>query len=166
MGTHVIKLPDVGEGVAEAEFVELHVKVGDEVGPDDNLADVMTDKATVEIPSPRKGKVIWIGPAVGEIVSVGSEIIKLEVEGKGNTSGEVAEDSMPEPKPAAKVAQPDDVAQEMAIKGADEAPAPAAKSGSNGAAPAPWPASGRAVWSVSACRRALRSYGRAGPRAP
>lgn len=86
MGVHVIKLPDVGEGVAEAEFVELHVKPGDEVEPDQNLADVMTDKATVEIPSPRKGRVLWIGPAVGEIISVGSEIIKLEVEGAGNSS--------------------------------------------------------------------------------
>ncbi len=85
MGVHVIKLPDVGEGVAEAEFVELHVKPGDVVNPDDTLADVMTDKATVEIPSPVAGTVIWIGPAVGETIAVGSEVIKLEVAGAGNT---------------------------------------------------------------------------------
>ena len=97
MGIHVIKLPDVGEGVAEAEFVEVHAKVGDEVEPDQNLADVMTDKATVEIPSPRKGKVVWIGPEVGETVAVGSEIIKLEVEGAGN-----AREAMPDEAPEAE----------------------------------------------------------------
>ncbi|WOI53428.1 2-oxo acid dehydrogenase subunit E2 [Parvularcula sp. LCG005] len=88
MGVHVIKLPDVGEGVAEAEFVEVHVKPGDVVEIDQNLADVMTDKATVEIPSPRKGKVTWVGADVGDIVSVGSPIIKLEVEGAGNSADE------------------------------------------------------------------------------
>ncbi|MEM6746155.1 MAG: 2-oxo acid dehydrogenase subunit E2 [Pseudomonadota bacterium] len=81
MSIHTIKLPDVGEGVTEAEFVELHVAVGDMVEPDQNLADVMTDKATVEVPSPRKGKVVWIGPEPGEVIAVGSEIIKLELEG-------------------------------------------------------------------------------------
>ncbi|MEM9233481.1 MAG: dihydrolipoamide acetyltransferase family protein [Pseudomonadota bacterium] len=114
MGVHVIKLPDVGEGVAEAEFVELHVKVGDMVEPDDNLADVMTDKATVEIPSPRKGKVLWIGADVGEVIAVGSEIIKLEVEGAGNTTEtadapapareEPAEAEAPAPEPQAEPA--------------------------------------------------------------
>ncbi|MCI5045362.1 MAG: 2-oxo acid dehydrogenase subunit E2, partial [Aquisalinus sp.] len=84
MGIHVIKLPDVGEGVAEAEFVELHVKPGDEVKTDDTLADVMTDKATVEIPAPVSGTVTWIGAEVGQIISVGSEVFKLEVAGAGN----------------------------------------------------------------------------------
>ncbi len=117
MGIHVIKLPDVGEGVAEAEFVEVHAKVGDEVEPDQNLADVMTDKATVEIPSPRKGKVVWIGPEVGETVAVGSEIIKLEVEGKGNQAeveaekaeGEPAEDKAPEPEEKPQEREPEAV---------------------------------------------------------
>lgn len=80
MTIHTIKLPDVGEGVTEAEFVELHVKVGDMVEPDQNLADVMTDKATVEVPSPRKGRVVWIGAEPGDTVAVGSEIIKLELD--------------------------------------------------------------------------------------
>ncbi|MCI5047265.1 MAG: 2-oxo acid dehydrogenase subunit E2, partial [Aquisalinus sp.] len=84
MGIHVIKLPDVGEGVAEAEFVELHVKPGDEVKTDDTLADVMTDKATVEIPAPVSGTVTWIGAEVGQVISVGSEVFKLEVAGAGN----------------------------------------------------------------------------------
>jgi 2-oxoisovalerate dehydrogenase E2 component (dihydrolipoyl transacylase) len=66
MAELVIKLPDIGEGVAEAELVEWHVKVGDVVREDDTLAAVMTDKATVEIPAPRDGTVAWLGAEVGE----------------------------------------------------------------------------------------------------
>ena len=55
MNVHVIKMPDIGEGIAEVEVVAWHVKLGDEVQEDQALADVMTDKAAVEIPS-RKGK--------------------------------------------------------------------------------------------------------------
>ena len=72
MGEHVIKLPDVGEGVAEAELVEWHVKVGDLVREDTVLAAVMTDKATVEIPSPVDGEVLWLGAEIGDMVAVGS----------------------------------------------------------------------------------------------
>ncbi|KAG1221777.1 hypothetical protein G6F68_020829 [Rhizopus microsporus] len=57
MGIHIIKMPDIGEGIAEVELVGWHVKVGDTVAEDQPLADVMTDKATVEIPSPVVGKV-------------------------------------------------------------------------------------------------------------
>ena len=74
MAEHVIKLPDVGEGVAEAELVEWHVKVGDLVREDTMLAAVMTDKATVEIPSPVEGEVVWLGAEVGDRVAVGSPI--------------------------------------------------------------------------------------------
>lgn len=84
MGVHVIKLPDVGEGVAEAELVEWMVKAGDNVTEDQVLAAVMTDKATVEIPSPVIGKVIWVGAKAGDTVAVGSPIVKLEVDGAGN----------------------------------------------------------------------------------
>lgn len=84
MGVHVIKLPDVGEGVAEAELVEWMVKPGDNVMEDQVLAAVMTDKATVEIPSPVIGKVIWVGAKAGEVVAVGAPIVRLEVDGAGN----------------------------------------------------------------------------------
>ncbi|NNE42018.1 MAG: 2-oxo acid dehydrogenase subunit E2 [Marinicaulis sp.] len=84
MGEHVIKLPDVGEGVAEAELVEWLVDIGANVTEDQPLAAVMTDKATVEIPSPVEGKIIWHGAEIGEIVAVGSPIIRLEVDGPGN----------------------------------------------------------------------------------
>jgi 2-oxoisovalerate dehydrogenase E2 component (dihydrolipoyl transacylase) len=84
MGEHVIKLPDVGEGVAEAELVEWHVKVGDPVREDQVLAAVMTDKATVEIPSPVDGEVLWLGAEIGDTVAIGSPIVRLKVAGEGN----------------------------------------------------------------------------------
>ncbi|WP_099867617.1 dihydrolipoamide acetyltransferase family protein [Pararhizobium haloflavum] len=77
MSEHVIKLPDVGEGVAEAELVEWHVKVGDVVREDDVVAAVMTDKATVEIPSPVDGEIAWLGAEVGDVVAVGSPIVRI-----------------------------------------------------------------------------------------
>jgi 2-oxoisovalerate dehydrogenase E2 component (dihydrolipoyl transacylase) len=83
MGELVIKLPDVGEGVAEAELVEWHVKIGDLVREDAILAAVMTDKATVEIPSPVNGEVLWLGASIGDIVAVGSPLIRLKTEGEG-----------------------------------------------------------------------------------
>ena len=84
MGVHVIKLPDVGEGVAEAEIVEWMIDEGQNVQEDEVLAAVMTDKATVEIPSPVEGKVIWKGASIGEIVAVGAPIIRVEIDGEGN----------------------------------------------------------------------------------
>ena len=90
MGEHVIKMPDVGEGVAEAELVEWHVKVGDLVREDAVLAAVMTDKATVEIPSPVDGKVAWLGAEIGDTVAVGSPIVRIATAGEGRDSGEVA----------------------------------------------------------------------------
>jgi 2-oxoisovalerate dehydrogenase E2 component (dihydrolipoyl transacylase) len=83
MGIRIIKLPDVGEGVAEAELVEWHVKVGDSVQEDQVLAAVMTDKATVEIPAPVAGTVLALGGEVGGILAVGSELVRLEVAGEG-----------------------------------------------------------------------------------
>lgn len=85
MGTHVIKMPDIGEGIAEVELSVWHVKVGDMVVEDQVLADVMTDKAMVDIPSPVHGKVIALGGEPGEVMAVGSILISIEVEGAGNT---------------------------------------------------------------------------------
>lgn len=94
MGEYAIKLPDVGEGVAEAELVEWNVKVGDVVREDDVLAAVMTDKATVEIPSPVEGTIAWLGAEVGDTVAVGTTIIKVEIQGEGNVAAAVT----PEPR--------------------------------------------------------------------
>ena len=66
MGVHVIKMPDIGEGIAEVELVMWYVKVGDAVTEDMILADVMTEKATIEIPSPVHGKVLSLGGVAGQ----------------------------------------------------------------------------------------------------
>ncbi|MDU0341403.1 dihydrolipoamide acetyltransferase family protein [Bosea rubneri] len=105
MAERIIKLPDVGEGIAEAELVEWHVKVGDIVREDDLIAAVMTDKATVEIPSPVEGEVTWVGAEIGDTVAIGSALVKLKVAGDGAAAEEPAEAEAPaEPqktKPAA-----------------------------------------------------------------
>ncbi|OLS63560.1 dihydrolipoamide acetyltransferase family protein [Pseudomonas putida] len=105
MGTHVIKMPDIGEGIAQVELVEWFVKVGDTITEDQVVADVMTDKATVEIPSPVSGKVLALGGQPGEVMAVGSELIRIEVEGAGNHQESASKPApvvaaAPEPKPA------------------------------------------------------------------
>ena len=110
MGKYVFRLPDIGEGIAEAEIVAWHVKIGDLVEEDGRLADMMTDKATVEMESPVSGKIIQVAGEVGDIVAIGSPLVVIETEG-----GEVAEDApapepvkAPEPVPApAVVAKPE-----------------------------------------------------------
>jgi 2-oxoisovalerate dehydrogenase E2 component (dihydrolipoyl transacylase) len=86
MGVFTIKVPDVGEGIAEAELAEWEVAVGDLVREDQVFAAVMTDKATVEIPSSVAGKVLWLGGAVGDTIAIGADLIRIEVEGKGNAA--------------------------------------------------------------------------------
>lgn len=97
-GIRVIKVPDVGEGIAEVELVAWHVKVGDAVAEDQALADVMTDKASVEIPSPVAGRVLALGGEVGRMLAVGAELIRIEV-----TQGGLAR---PVPDPAAATPLP------------------------------------------------------------
>ena len=74
-------MPDVGEGMAEAEIVEWSVKVGDLVREDQVVAAVMTDKATVEIPSPVAGTVIALGGGIGDVLAVGAELIRIDAPG-------------------------------------------------------------------------------------
>ncbi|MDK4702005.1 dihydrolipoamide acetyltransferase family protein [Rhizobium sp. CNPSo 4062] len=90
MGEFVIKMPDVGEGVAEAELVEWHVKPGDPVREDMILAAVMTDKATVEIPSPVEGVVLWLGAEVGDTVAVKAPLLRIKVAGEDGNAAEKA----------------------------------------------------------------------------
>lgn len=84
MGIHIIKMPDIGEGIAEVELAAWNVQPGDMVVEDQPLADVMTDKATVEIPSPVAGKVLALGGKAGDVLPVGAELIRIEVAGEGN----------------------------------------------------------------------------------
>ena len=83
MGRFTFRLPDIGEGIAEAEIVAWHVKVGDTIEEDGRLADMMTDKATVEMESPVAGKVLEIAGAEGDVVAIGSPLVVIEVEGEG-----------------------------------------------------------------------------------
>jgi 2-oxoisovalerate dehydrogenase E2 component (dihydrolipoyl transacylase) len=96
MARRVVKLPDIGEGTTEAEIVGWLVKVGDHIDEEEPLAEVMTDKATVEIPSPVAGTVVALNGKVGEKLAVGSELVVLETE---------ADASVPHP-PAAQLVPP------------------------------------------------------------
>jgi 2-oxoisovalerate dehydrogenase E2 component (dihydrolipoyl transacylase) len=81
MAKFEFRLPDIGEGIAEAEIVAWHVKVGDTVSEDQQLADMMTDKATVEMESPVAGVVVSLAGEVGDQVPIGSTLVVIEVEG-------------------------------------------------------------------------------------
>ncbi|WP_310533411.1 dihydrolipoamide acetyltransferase family protein [Novosphingobium sp.] len=83
MGTYTFKLPDIGEGIAEAEIVAWHVKVGDRIEEDGRIADMMTDKATVEMESPVAGIVIQVAGEEGDVVAIGAPLVVIEVEGEG-----------------------------------------------------------------------------------
>ena len=106
MGRFVFKLPDVGEGTAEAELVAWHVAVGDMVEEDQIVADIMTDKATVEITAPVSGKVLAIHGEPGQMVPVRGPLVEFEVEGAGNASDAepVTAAAKPEPAPVVGVA--------------------------------------------------------------
>ena len=117
MSEHVIKVPDIGEGIAEVELVAWHVKPGDSVVEDQALADVMTDKATVEVPCPVVGKVMSLGGEVGQVLAVGAELIRIEtaIEVGGDVRPAVAPmpparaelaQSQPAPAPARQSAPP------------------------------------------------------------
>jgi 2-oxoisovalerate dehydrogenase E2 component (dihydrolipoyl transacylase) len=108
----IVKLPDVGEGIAQAEIVEWHINVGDTISEDQAMVDVMTDKATVELPSPYSGTVVWLGAAAGDIVAVGAPIIRIEANG-ADAVEPIDSDSVPAvqptapPQPVARPTMPD-----------------------------------------------------------
>ena len=117
MGNFVFKLPDIGEGVVEGEVVQWHVSVGDSVSEDDPIVDVMTDKATVTIPSPVSGVISSLSGDVGDMIAVGSSLMEIDSEGEGGAPA--AEDTeeqesvsdpdppkAPEPAPASKAPEP------------------------------------------------------------
>ncbi len=113
MGIYAFRLPDIGEGVVEGEVVQWHVEVGASVEEDDALIDVMTDKATVTIPSPVTGKILSTVGKPGEIIAVGVVCIEFEVEGEGNASKSAEPKSEPETpaEPEAPAPTPEPVAE-------------------------------------------------------
>ena len=99
MAKHVFKLPDVGEGVVEGEIVKWNVKPGDTVKEDEPLVELMTDKATVAIPSTVNGKVVSTTGKPGDMIPVGSELIVFDVDGDGSPEPEPEPEPVPEPEP-------------------------------------------------------------------
>lgn len=111
MGKFTFNLPDIGEGIAEAEIVAWHVKVGDQVEEDGKIADVMTDKATVEMESPVSGVVLSVAGAEGDMIAIGSPLVVIETDGDDAAAEEpvpapvhapveVAVEPAPAPEPA------------------------------------------------------------------
>ena len=143
MGIYVIRVPDIGEGIAEVELVAWHVALGESVKEDQPVADVMTDKASVEIPCHVHGKVIALGAAVGQMISVGAELIRLEVEGEGNLKEDAAPAQATAPAtqiaaaPAEKSKQSDTKASENIAIPAVQAPKQASVPPARPAAHAP-----------------------------
>ncbi|MGD9705540.1 MAG: dihydrolipoamide acetyltransferase family protein [Acidimicrobiia bacterium] len=141
MSEYRVRLPDVGEGIAEAEIVEWHVGVGDTIHEDDVIAEVMTDKATIELPSPVDGIVRWLGGEVGDVLAVGSDLVRIDTEGEADaadagtgtealgTEALMPAATLPPPPPSASPAPSADVSEE-----ADKRPA--ATSARSKAAPA------------------------------
>ncbi|KZY95049.1 MULTISPECIES: dihydrolipoamide acetyltransferase family protein [unclassified Erythrobacter] len=94
MAKFTFNMPDIGEGIAEAEIVQWHKQVGDQISEDEEFVDMMTDKATVPMESPVNGKILEIAGGEGDMVSIGSMLVVIEVE------GEVPEDVVEEAAPA------------------------------------------------------------------
>ena len=138
MATYQFKLPDIGEGIAEAEIVAWHVKVGDTVEEDQQLADMMTDKATVEMESPVAGKVIKLAGEVGDQIAIGSVLVEIETEADASapapspesTDEQPLADGMAEPTPAQ--------AEEIPVTATADAPT-APKAQATAAPPRPEP---------------------------
>ena len=132
MAKFTFNMPDVGEGVAEAEVVEWHVKVGDRVEEDQHLVDVMTDKATIDIESPVTGTVVAVAGEVGDVIAIGAMLLVIEVEGEDNAAEEAEaaaeqiEDEMSDADEADLAPAPEPVAASAPVETAPEAPAPAA----------------------------------------
>ena len=126
MGIFAFKLPDIGEGVVEGEVVEWMVSVGDTVKEDDPILSVMTDKATVEIPSPTDGVVKSLVGEPGTILAVGQVCIEFETDGEGTPVEEapVEEPEAPEPTPVEEKPEPISEPEPKAVTTPAPAPTP------------------------------------------
>ncbi len=125
MGTYLYKLPDIGEGVVEAEITAWHVAVGDVVAEEDPIADAMTDKATIELTSPVDGVVTSIACEEGDILAVGAVLVSIGIEGEGDAPEPAAEQN--EEEKASPETQPE-LSKTVPASDTPLAPAPATKS--------------------------------------
>src|SRR3954463_9573480 len=138
MSEYVVKLPDVGEGIAEAEIVEWHVAAGDTITEDQVMVEVMTDKATVELPSPVAGVVTSLGGDIGDVLAVGSPLIRIDTntQAAAEASSKGAPAAVAENQPSDLPQPADDAAPEPMGDGLVE-PAPNGRPRANVAAAAP-----------------------------
>ena len=121
MSVYKFKLPDIGEGIAEAEIVAWHVKLGDMIEEDASLADMMTDKATVEMESPVAGKVIKLAGEVGDQIAIGSVLVEIETEGDASA----VESEQEQPLGDGAVVATEAMADEIPVSATEQsAPAP------------------------------------------
>lgn len=145
MARFTFRLPDIGEGIAEAEIVAWHVKVGDRVEEDQQVADMMTDKATVEMESPVSGTVVELAGEVGDQVPIGSALMVVETEGEVTEEPDVPASEKVEEQIEAETPGVEEAplpAREGPGVGADapaSAPTPAASETQVSSAPAPTP---------------------------
>ncbi len=162
MAKFVFNMPDVGEGVAEAEIVEWHVKVGDTVSEDQHLVDVMTDKATIDIESPVDGKVVELAGEIGDVTAVGAMLLVIETEGDVPDDVEEANEAATEAAPAPKAeaveerieVENSDASDADDAMAADPEPVPAQPS-----EPAPAPAPHAKVLASPAVRKRAKDLG-------
>jgi len=115
MARYEFKLPDIGEGIAEAEIVAWHVKVGDTIREDQQIADMMTDKATVEMESPVAGKVLELAGEVGDQVPIGSVLAVIETEGADRAAEPVADSKDERPLADGAVEATPEMAEEIPV---------------------------------------------------
>lgn len=111
-GNYRIELPDIGEGIAEVEIIEWPVKIGDTVKEDDVICVVMTDKASVEIPAPVDGEIVWLGAERGQMVPVGAELVRMQADESLNNLSKGRGRNKPSPVPMAATEKPVEAAQE------------------------------------------------------
>ena len=117
MGKYIFNLPDIGEGIAEAEIVAWHVKLGDMVEEDQQIADMMTDKATVEMESPATGKIVAVAGEEGDVIAIGSMLVEIETEDEDTGESETVNEKAAAPteeKAAKPIAAPEPVKEKPA----------------------------------------------------
>jgi 2-oxoisovalerate dehydrogenase E2 component (dihydrolipoyl transacylase) len=145
MARFTFNLPDIGEGIAEAEIVAFHVKPGDRVEEDQQIADMMTDKATVEMESPVAGKVVEVAGEVGDTIAIGSMLVVIETDGALPDEVAAGSDGAPAPKSDAveeriETENPDSSDADEAMAEEPEAVPPPEPEAAPEARPAPKPA--------------------------
>ncbi|HEV2568602.1 dihydrolipoamide acetyltransferase family protein [Sphingomonas sp.] len=176
MGLFTFRLPDIGEGIAEAEIVAWHVKVGDRIEEDGKLADLMTDKATVEMESPVAGVVREVAGEVGDVIAIGSALAVIEVEDEAeevtDVAAPVASETSTEPMPrlspspfegegdspeASGVRGPEQ--SEASVEPSSDTPSPSHSADAERAPPSPSGGEGHSVLASPAVRARAKELG-------